>query len=336
LPRVFRILATVDPVRNPTASGCPQPSRVTVVIPTYNRAELLAQTLATVFAQQPQPYEVIVVDDGSTDGTREYLESIDASVLRNQAGGWGPARARDEGLKRVRTEFVAFLDSDDLLLPNALARLQRGLEEHLAAPFAFGRCLTAEKPAGRWVPTGLMTVDTEEMEAPLPALFARNFVPSVGTVARSDAVQQIGGYPRNSLFSEDHYFWLRLAQLGDPVFVPLLTAIYRVHPGNRFSALLLNQELDEYLAVADEDPRLEDAKAAHLGVSFCDSFTAAIAQRDLAGAWRAALQTLLVRRRKLRILRSAYGHWRARRRRTEVGTRLWDEDVELRDWLAHH
>jgi glycosyltransferase involved in cell wall biosynthesis len=307
-----------------------------VVIPTYNRAALLAQTLATVFDQQPQPREVIVVDDGSSDGTAEYLDSVDVSVLRNERGGWGPGRARNEGFKRCDTELVAFLDSDDLLLPGALARLQRALDEAPAAPFAFGRCLTATKEAGRWSATGLMTVDTPEMASPLRSLFVRNFVPSVGTLARTDAVRRIGGYPENTAFAEDHYFWLRLAQLADPVFVPLLTSVYRVHAGNRHSPTMAARELEEYLKLARDDARLTPCVPARLGVALCGSFTANLGTGDRAKAVAAVRKYLLSRRHKGEILRYAGKHWQSRRRWVEEGLKLWEEDDELRDWLAQH
>ena len=277
---------------------------------------------------------MIVVDDGSTDGTPEYLESVDVSVLRNERGGWGPGRGRNEGFKRASSEFVAFLDSDDLLLPGTFGRLERALEENPTAPFAFGRCLTALKEAGRWRATGLMTVDPAEMESPLQSLFARNFVPSVGTVARTSAVEEIGGYPENTAFAEDHYFWLRLAQLADPVFVPLLTCVYRVHGGNRHSPTLAAREVEEYLALARTDPRLTPCIPARLGVALCGSFTANLAPGDRRQALAVLRKNLLTRRHKHKIIRAAYKHWRDRRRWVEEGLRLWDEDDELRAWLA--
>jgi hypothetical protein len=292
--------------------------------------------LETVFAQRPEPDEVIVVDDGSTDGTAEYLESVDVSMLRNEKGGWGPARARNEGFRRVKSDLVAFLDSDDLLLPGALSRLEDALEWAPLAPFAFGRCLTAQKVGGQWRPTGLMTADSAEMIDPLTSLFARNYVPSVGSLARVSAVKRIGGYPEAISFTEDHFFWLRLAQLGDPAFVPSLIAIYRVHEGNRHSPIIAGDEVDKYLALADGNPQLATAASARLGVVVCNSLTRSLSGGDLRGALRALRANLLARRSKVEILRCAYRHWKARRRWVLEGVRLWEGDDELRAWLARH
>jgi glycosyltransferase involved in cell wall biosynthesis len=334
--RVSRIAPAVDLPPDADASSGPSQSSITVVIPTYNRVSLLPQTLETVFAQRPTPAEVIVVDDGSTDGTGEYLESVDVSMLKNQEGGWGPARARNEGFRRVKSDLVAFLDSDDLLLPGALSRLEGALERAPMAPFAFGRCLTARKVGERWSPTGLMTAESAEMIDPLLSLFTRNYVPSVGSVARALAIEHIGGYPETTSFAEDHYFWLRLAQLGDPVFAPSLTSVYRVHAGNRHSPILAANEVDKYLAIAEKNPRLAAEVPARLGVVLCNSVTGSLSGGDLRGALRALRKNLLKRRSKVEILRCAYRHWRARRRWAREGVRLWEGDAELRDWLARH
>jgi len=315
-----------------SASG----SGVTVVIPTYNRRELLAETLATVFDQEPRPHAVVVVDDGSTDGTAAMLEAEPVTVLRNEKGGWGPARARDEALAITGSAFVAFLDSDDLLLPGALATLERALRDTPAAPFAFAASLIARKRDIGWTATGLMSPDPGEIAKPLPALFARNFVPSVGSIARMSAVREIGGYPQRTDFGQDHYFWLRLAQLGDPVFVPRITSIYREHSGNRHSPVLAGEELEVYLALAAEDPRLEEAVPDRLGVVFCNSFTHSIGSGDRRGALAVLRRNLVARPRRRRIARRAVKHWRDRRRWADAGARAYAADPALRDWLGQH
>ena len=102
---------------------------IAVVIPTFDRLELLRETLRSVEGQERPATRIVVVDDGSSDGSAEWAESeTSATVLRNPEGGWGPARARAEGSRLADAEMIAFLDSDDLLLPNALADLSFALE----------------------------------------------------------------------------------------------------------------------------------------------------------------------------------------------------------------
>jgi glycosyltransferase involved in cell wall biosynthesis len=307
---------------------------VSVVIPTHDRKDLLARTLETVHAQRPRPARIIVVDDGSTDGTAAMLADQPVTVVRNEGENWGPARARHEGLPHVDSEFIAFLDSDDLLLPGALETLERSLRESPAAPFAFGRSLTARESQAGWEPTGLMTAARAEMKRPLPALFARNFVPSVGTLVRASSVARIGGYPQQTDFSQDHYFWLRLAQLGDPVFVPTITSIYREHDGNRHTPVRAGAELEAYLTLAAADPRLSTAVPQHLGVSFCNSFTYSLRRRDRQSALEVLSRNLLRRPHRGRIIVGAVRHWHNRRRWSEAGRAAFEGSVELREWLA--
>jgi len=316
----------------------PEPSSldIAVVIPTYNRRDLLEQTLRTVFAQSAPPAEVIVVDDGSDDGTAELLAGLPVTVVENPAGGWGPSRARNEGLGRVRSRLVAFLDSDDLLLPRALELLGSALAADRAATFAFGTCLLARRDAGGWQIEGEMTPEPSDLLDPLSSLYARNFVPSVGTVVRTAAAFAVGGFPRVTTFAEDHYFWLLLARDADPVFVPELIGVHRMHAGNRHSPAKAEAELEAFLALAVEDKRLEAAVPDRLGVSLAESLGPAVKGGDLAGTVRALRANLLSRPYKAAILRRAGHHVRSRRHRDAQSRARRSEDEQLTAWLADH
>jgi glycosyltransferase involved in cell wall biosynthesis len=309
---------------------------VTVVIPTYNRLELLRQTLASVFGQTQPAAEVIVVDDGSDDGSGEYLRGEGITVVANPGGGWGPARGRDEGFKQVSTELVCFLDSDDLLLPAALEQLAGALGSEPEATFAFGRSLVAHRDADGWHPEGVITPTPEEMVTPLPSLFARNFVPSVGTVARSERVRAIGGYPTASTWAEDHYFWIELARGGDPVFVPAITSVYRVHAGGRHDPTLAGGDLRHFAALAAADPRLAAAMPDRLGVQLCETLSPALRARKPGPALKALRTCLGASTAKRVTARRALSHWHGRRGWVGAGLEVWNRDPELAAWLARY
>ena len=97
------------------------PPKVSVIIPAYNAAPYLAETLASVFAQSYPDYEIIVVDDGSTDDTLAVLEQFADRITLIRKPNGGPASARNAGLRQARGELLAFLDGDDLWLPDKLA-----------------------------------------------------------------------------------------------------------------------------------------------------------------------------------------------------------------------
>jgi hypothetical protein len=309
---------------------------IAVVIPTYNRRVLLEQTLRTVFAQSAPPAEVIVVDDGSDDGTIEFLDGLPVTVVGNPAGGWGPSRARNEGLDRVKARLVAFLDSDDLLLPTALEVLGSALAADPRPTFAFGRCLLAEREASGWRIEGEMSPEPADLIDPLPSLSARNFVPSVGTVVRTAAAFAVGGFPQVTTFAEDHYFWLLLARDADPVFVPELTGVHRTHAGNRHTPDRAEGELEAFLALAVEDKRLEAAIPERLGVSLAESLGPAVKSGDLRATAGALRNNLLSRPYKTAILRRAGHHVRSRRHREAQTRALRSEDDQLTAWLSDH
>jgi len=116
--------------------------RVSVVIPTYNRRPLLGAAIDSALAQAGVAVDVIVVDDGSTDGTADWLQQAYAGqpvrVLRN-TGGKGPAGGRNTGLRAARGDLVALLDSDDRFLPGHLSQAAQAFARWPELGLVFGR-----------------------------------------------------------------------------------------------------------------------------------------------------------------------------------------------------
>jgi len=102
--------------------------RVSVVIPTYNRRESVGRALDSVLAQQPAPFEVLVVDDGSSDGTEALFAAPPPGVRYLRQPNRGASSARNHGIREARGEWIAFLDSDDVWLPGKLAAQLAHLE----------------------------------------------------------------------------------------------------------------------------------------------------------------------------------------------------------------
>lgn len=312
----------------------PPDGGISVVIPTKDRAELLAVTLRSVSEQSLAPAEVIVADDGSTDETEDVVRRAGARLVRNPEGGWGAAGARNAGLEETRTEYVSFLDSDDLLHPRALERLHDALSADGAAPFAYGWALAARPDSGSWVPESLIGPDHEETRDPLRSLFARNFVASGAGLVRTEAARRIGGYDRDLVYSEDHAFWIQLSQLGEPAQVPEVVCVHRRHAGNRMSPGLAFRDDAFINALADGDARLGRGLPERSGVQLCELVIDAARERDPRGIWAAFDRLLLRRPGKLRVLRSAAGHFRLRRRMGRAGRDAFSREPELRQWLA--
>lgn len=164
-------------------------ARVSVVIPTYNRKEFLEQAVETVQLQTYEPLECVVVDDGSTDGTREYLDALDDDSLRPvyHDENRGQSAARNSGIEAAEGEYVMFLDSDDILYPRAAETLVSAMEtrsEDCVGVF------TSEKQVKnngrvrkRTVPSGLMTEPTlknvRQIGSPTCTMFLRRAIEDV-------------------------------------------------------------------------------------------------------------------------------------------------------------
>ena len=101
-----------------------------VVIPTYNRVHFLARTMESVWQQRFTDYEVVVVDDGSQDGTQAYLQGLGNKVRVIRQTNCGPGAARNVGAREAQGDYVAFLDSDDLWFPWTLETFARAIREH--------------------------------------------------------------------------------------------------------------------------------------------------------------------------------------------------------------
>jgi glycosyltransferase involved in cell wall biosynthesis len=216
--------------------------RVSVVIPTYNRAHTVGDAVASVLAQRFEGLEVIVVDDGSTDGTRERLAEVRDGRLRYVMGRHaGVAAARNLGVKHARGELIAFLDSDDLWRPDKLASEVAFLERHPEADAVFtdlekldgGRsypsfmretAVFAEHLRRRGHPESLL-LSTREMR--LILLEEVPVKPSALTVRRR-AFEQAGAFDETWSSSEDWEFLLRFARAHRLGYIDRPLAVLRV------------------------------------------------------------------------------------------------------------
>src|SRR5215207_7618232 len=213
----------------------PDPT-VSIILPTYDRLALLREAVDSVRAQTFGGWELIVVDDGSEDGTAEYLEALAREEPRVHAvrlpHTGRPARARNEGIARARGRWVAFLDSDDAWRADKL-------EKHLAAH--------RDHPSARWSYSGRAIMDRSG--APLPDERFRPWRPHSGRiapllltheamaampslVAERALLAEIGGFDETLPFSEDYDLELRLAARAECIAVAEPLVRVRVHEGS--------------------------------------------------------------------------------------------------------
>ncbi|HYM56991.1 MAG TPA: glycosyltransferase [Solirubrobacteraceae bacterium] len=307
---------------------------VTVVIPTKDRAALLREALRSLGEQTAPVAEVIVTDDGSSDETAEVVRAFGGRLVRNPAGGWGAAGGRNAGLAEVRTGLVAFVDSDDLLLPRAVERLGEALDRAPDAPFAYGRALIARRNGRAWTPEGLIASRRRELATLPSSLFVRNSVPASGGLVRTAAAREVGGFDP-SAYNEDFYFWLELALLATPSHVPEIVSVYRLHPSNSHIASA-DLDYERIVELGRRHPELAGSLARRLGVRLCEHAGDAVQRRDGRSLARAIRSILRLTPDPVGTLTAAFEHQRTRRAMTAVGREAWSRLPDLRAWLASY
>ncbi|MCH8549887.1 MAG: glycosyltransferase family 2 protein [Balneolaceae bacterium] len=187
---------------------------ISVIIPTYNRRELVTRAIDSALNQTLKPAEVIVVDDGSTDGTAEMLESRygERIVLITQQNR-GVSAARNRGISKAKGEWIAFLDSDDEWLPKKLELQAEFIRETGAEvaftdnymnreelPSSFEKCLYPER-----------LTQGERVQNLLDLLFEQNFIHLSTVVLSKSLFDQYGGFDESMKVAEDTDLWLRIS-----------------------------------------------------------------------------------------------------------------------------
>lgn len=229
-------------------------SLVTCIIPAYNAAPYLAAAVESVRAQRYRPVEIIVVDDGSTDGTPDIAKSFGDAVTAVRQANQGPVVARNRGLDAANGAYIAFLDADDLWLPDKLSRQMACFQARpdLALCLSSMQNFSGPAPdavAERAAPETL----SETLSEPLPAGLQ-------GALIHRRLFEQIGRFD-TALAYKDGVDWLvRATESGAPVETIADVTLYRrVHDTNR-SRGRDRADHDELLAIAKA--RLERQRKA--------------------------------------------------------------------------
>lgn len=217
--------------RSSTRSGIPSP-RVSVIIPTYNRGEMLVEALDSVLAQTFTDFEIIVIDDGSKDQTAKLIEPyLDRIAYRVQQNG-GVAAARNHGIRLARAEYICFLDSDDKWKPEKLAEQVAIANAHpeygLIATEIEGFDETGPV-AGRSKASMYKIRNGQVLEH----LLFSNWIQTSTVLVPARCLQRVGGFDEDvGQFGEDWLLWMRIAAEFPIYFVPDALVLYRMHDEN--------------------------------------------------------------------------------------------------------
>lgn len=206
--------------------------KVSVIIPTYNRADYVRESIESVLAQTYTDYEIIIVDDGSMDDTREVLKPwIDDGTIRyvyqeNQ----GESAARNNGIRMAQGRYISFLDSDDLFLPTKFEKQVAYLDSHPEEAFVqswYAKFDDAGNDLGYRDTSDISGKVYPGILLDWSVLLA---VPSV--VVRAKILKDVGGFDEAIYWGPDLDLWRRITQKYPIGVIPEVLCKIRVHPGN--------------------------------------------------------------------------------------------------------
>jgi GT2 family glycosyltransferase len=245
-----------------------EPGLVSVVIPTYNREQILGRAIESALAQTYTDLQVVVADDGSSDQTRAVAKSYGARVTYVYQANAGVSAARNLGLRHARGEFIAFLDSDDEWSPWKIDAEVAALRRHPRAGIVWtdmksvdevGRLIHARHLRVMYrayakvdIENTLRQVDTlgELMTPGIPedlaaaavregdlygAILLGNLLHTSTVLFRRAWFEKTGGFDESSRTGEDYEFYIRLCSAGPVLFIDAPSTLYRVGAGDQLT-----------------------------------------------------------------------------------------------------
>ncbi len=207
-----------------------------VLIPAYNQAAYLRQAIDSVLSQTYKDYELIVIDDGSTDSTPQVLQSYGSRIKVLTEQNLGSAMARNAAASVASGEYLAFLDHDDLLLPTALAVYHRIIRTFPSPSLVVGRMRWFKD---EWIEPSESSAIVEVID--FPDYLSKTVSVSISysvLVIRKSIFDEVGGVRIGAFPTDDYDLMLRLGSYGPCAIVQSpITVAYRSHEGNNHKAL---------------------------------------------------------------------------------------------------
>lgn len=287
-------------------------------MPAYNCASFVEEATRSVLSQTYSHFEFIIIDDGSTDGTREILQQLakeDPRIRLICAKHQGLVAALNLGVSLAQSELIARMDSDDVCLPDRFA-LQ--LNYLLAHPEAVAVGTNAEMIDPDGDPLGMVAPDFDPDELARKLIAGKSvkvWHPSI--LMRRGVLQKVGGYRAEYQHAEDFDLWLRMSEVGEIHNLPEILLLYRQHPGSICALQRPAQRLSVRAAVVDAKRRR--------GLPYTEESV------DPGKSQKSAPKVADARARWVRI---ALRHGRPATARKHLRSLLRDKPWALETWLA--
>ncbi|WP_341328142.1 glycosyltransferase [Methylotuvimicrobium sp. KM2] len=219
---------------------------ISIVMPCFNAKRHLRQSIGSVLDQTYPHWELIVIDDGSTDDSLGLLHSLnDERITVIEQTNQGVCKTRNRGIKAAKGEWIAFLDADDTWHPDCLSLLYRALCDDPSASLAYCGWQNVGLPGGAgkpFVPPDYETADKLEL------VFTSCRWPIHACLTRKSAIIEAGLFDESLLTAEDFLLWLKIAYKNRLTRVPEVLALYHFHDGGQASSNKARAAINHWLA----------------------------------------------------------------------------------------
>jgi glycosyltransferase involved in cell wall biosynthesis len=283
---------------------------ISVVIPCYNAERYIAATIESVLAQGHPGLELIVVDDGSKDGSVELVRRLFPQVRVERQPNAGVAAARNRGIALATGDYIAFIDADDIWLPGKLAATWALMQATPGCRMGYTAWQVWPCTEPRPDEAELATLSAEAGNTALwrgasgwiyPELLLDCVVWTSTVLAQRSLFDEVGAFDTGLRVGEDYDLWLRLSRVTPIVRVARPYALYRIHPASitktmptaNYRAIVIGNALARW-GMASPDGRQADSGAVHkmLAKSWSDFAGAQLAAGQPALAWHSARTAL--------------------------------------------
>lgn len=218
--------------------------KASVIVPMYNAKAYIGKTIDSILPQLSSDMELLIIDDGSTDGSADIVDAYVNSQVRRITipNSGGPARPRNEGIRQAKGEIVFVFDADDLMLPGKIEATLEAFEQHPDVALVFtdfqsidgaGQLLNPDYLGGydfmkrhRQPPGSAVRIASKEAYR---SLAFENYIGTSSVAIRKRVLDEIGGFDDTLKNSDDRDMWFRITRLHDVAYVPRVLHSYRVH-----------------------------------------------------------------------------------------------------------
>lgn len=211
---------------------------ISIIIPTYNRGYCIANAIESILNQTYQNFEIIVVDDCSSDNTMEVIKSINDEriVFHRNSRNIGPASSRNQGIKLSRYDYIAFQDSDDIWEASKLEKQINMCINHNNPCMVYTKMIVTDNDTiSSFMPSPEMPFN-KLSENVYPYLLEQNFIGAPTVLLPKAIIYDVGGFRDDLSALEDWELFLRIAKRYDVLYIDEPLHIYNVHTSNTVSS----------------------------------------------------------------------------------------------------